>query len=124
MRLRDGRAPKGLETNDGYLAPWGRDWPAGDWERLIPDPRLRKRFRDELEPTPIVLFDERMPAFPGWPDAGCAYLLFSRFYVATAGEAADRGWLVRELVGQHLHMLVEPEAVADALLGLTAELGA
>jgi hypothetical protein len=123
MHLRDGRDPDSLKTIDGCLAPWGRGWPAETWETLIPDRQLRERFCAELEPVPLALFEEPLPVFAGWPDASCGYLLFSRFYGATAAEAADRGWPVRELPGEHLHMLAQPKAVADALLGLTAELG-
>jgi hypothetical protein len=42
-------------------------------------------------------------------------------YQAPAREAASRGWPVRELPGEHLHMLVRPADVATAIIGLAAE---
>jgi len=38
----------------------------------------------------------------------------------TVGAAHQRDWPVRELVGEHLHMLIDPGAVAAALVGLAA----
>jgi hypothetical protein len=68
--------------------------------------------------------DEPIPVFPGWPDAPCGYLRFRPGYAVPAAEAAARGWACREIDGGHFHMLVEPVAVADALLGLIAHMGA
>lgn len=55
--------------------------------------------------------------------APCGYLLPSPVYEAAAAEAHSRGWAHRELDGGHFHLLVDPPAVASALLELVAETG-
>lgn len=123
LRLREDRKPEELGSVAGFLPNWGEAWPDETWGGLIPDAQLRRRFRAELRPTPLALFDEPVTAPSGWPDAPCAYLLFSAFYRPLAEEALGRGWPVREVRSQHLHMLVEPEVVAAAILSLTSEMG-
>jgi hypothetical protein len=52
----------------------------------------------------------------------CAYLLFSDAYREQADEAGRRGWCVGEISGaKHLHTVVDPVAVTDALLCLTSD---
>ena len=57
-----------------------------------------------------------MPA--SWPACRCAFLQFSPGYREPAAAARRRGWPVRELPGDHLHMLIDPDAVAAALIDL------
>jgi len=90
----------------------------------IEDARLRQRFAAEVPDVPLAVYEEPLPVLPDWPDAPCGYLLFSAPYEADARRAQVRGWAFRELPGGHFHMLVEPLAVADALLNLVHELGA
>jgi hypothetical protein len=42
--------------------------------------------------------------------------------VARGQAPASRGWPVRELPGDHLHMLVRAADVATAIIGLAAEI--
>ncbi len=85
---------------------------------VLPDDDRRERFLAELPPIPLALFGE-MITFPAeWPDAPCGYLRLSEFYKPLAREAAVEGWPVAEIDAQHLHLLVDPPAVADLLLEL------
>jgi pimeloyl-ACP methyl ester carboxylesterase len=43
---------------DGVLPRWGEEWPDTAWQRLIPDGAMRERFRAELRPTPLALYEE------------------------------------------------------------------
>jgi hypothetical protein len=61
--------------------------------------------------------------FGAWPDAACGYLEFSAPYVQAGTEARRRGWAFRQLPAGHFHMLVDPAAVTDTLLGLVRDLG-
>ena len=65
-----------------------------------------------------------MPVVPGWTRHPCGYLLFGPPYDAAAEEARGRGWPVIELPGQHLHIVVDPAAVARALLEMARRLSA
>jgi len=90
----------------------------------IEDAQLRSRFVADVPDVPLAVYEEPLPVRLDWPDAPCGYLLFSQPYAADAREASMRQWAYRELLGGHVHMLVEPVAVADALLDLADEMGA
>jgi thioesterase domain-containing protein len=98
---------------------WPR-WSDADLSDVLTDPGDRRRVLGELNPRPQSFWDEEVPVFEGWPDAACGYLLFGPPYDTSAREAERRGWPVERLPGGHFHMLVEPEAVATALLELAA----
>ena len=55
---------------------------------------------------------------------GCGYLVFGPPYDREAGEARSRGWLVRELPGQHLHQLVDPAGTAGQLVAMAQAIAA
>jgi hypothetical protein len=64
-----------------------------------------------------------VPSPPGWETLPTAYLAFGDTYAEERSTAERRHWPVRTLPGEHLHLLVDPEAVTDALLELIAGLG-
>jgi len=66
---------------------------------------------------------ELIPVFAGWPDAPCAYIKFSRGFQSPAGQARQRGWVTYEFDGGHFHMLVDPTAVANALVDFARQIG-
>jgi hypothetical protein len=106
---------------DGLVPPWPRWWPAEELSPLFPDERTRQAVSAEAEPLPLAFFEERLPPVPPtWDARSCGYLRFSEGYLEPAREAADRGWPVRDLPGEHLHLLVDPPGVAAALAALTA----
>jgi hypothetical protein len=100
----------------GLLPPWGESWPGSLWEELLPDESVRAAFRAELGPTPVAVYEEAVPE-PA-TSVSHAYVQFSGAYNEEAADARARGWRVVQLDGGHLHMLVRPHAVADALVGL------
>lgn len=106
-------------AQDGYLPTWTD----ADLTEVIPDEAVRRRFVAELRPTPLEVYEEPLPVFAGWPDAPCGYLWFSPPYTQAVQQARLRGWPVRELQAGHFHMLVDPAAVADALMSLVEALG-
>ena len=99
---------------DGLLPVWSD----ADLKPSIPDDALRRRFVAELRPLPLLAYEEPLPVFSGWPDAPCAYLLFTPTYEAMLHEAETRGWPTARLGGTHFQMLVEPRSVADAVADL------
>jgi hypothetical protein len=88
---------------------------------LIPDPARRAATLAELRPRPLAFFTETLPQVAAWPDAPCAYLRFSAAYAMHIAAARARGWPTRAFDAGHFHQLVDPEAVAGALLALAAE---
>jgi hypothetical protein len=101
-----------------YLENGGRfpNWSSDDLHEIIPDENLRKRLVADINPRALDFFTEPIPAFDGWPDAPCVYILLSEPYKSAATQARESGWRTYELKAGHFHMLVEPGAVADLLI--------
>jgi hypothetical protein len=103
------------------VPPWPQWWPSEDLSPLFPDEAARESVTGEARPLPQAFFEEVLPALPdGSPPCVAGYLVFSEPYRREAGEAARAGWPVRELPGGHLHMLVDPGAVAATIVRLAA----
>ena len=106
-------------AKDGLLPTWSDE----DLREVIPNDEVRRRFVAELRPLPLVAYEEPLPVFTGWPDAPCGYLQFSSVYDQPARDAQGRGWPYTRIDGGHFHMLVDPSAVASALVNLAAKMG-
>ena len=94
------------------------NWSNEDLEEQIPDARFRRMVIEEFRPLPLAYFEETIPVFDGWPDAACAYLKFSSAYDVPAEREREAGWAYLGMKEGHLHMLVDPPAVAEALIEL------
>jgi hypothetical protein len=121
-------APAELRTQlragaeDGRMPSWDRWWPPGALERLVPDDAARAKLVAELEPLPVDYFEAPAPA--DRLEGPCAYLQLSGAYDDEARIAGRQGWPVVRLPMNHLAILTQPKAVASALDGLAAQLGA
>ncbi len=104
---------------DGWLPRWSDWFGEGAIAEILPDETVRRPFLDELERVPVAYLEEPPPVFPVWPDAPCAYLQLSRAYDQEAQAARASGWQVENLETGHLHMLVDPQGVAEKILALT-----
>jgi hypothetical protein len=100
---------------DGGTFP---DWSEDDLASIVPDQGLRRELVAGLRPRGLDFFSEPIPVFAGWPDAPCGYLQFSSAYDAPAKRAREAGWPFKGIAAGHFHPLVDPSAVADALLDL------
>lgn len=109
-------------ARDGPVPPWPRWWPGEDLSSLFPDEATRQAVSREAGSLPLAFFEEPLPVLPdGWPRCRAAYLDFSEPYRREARVATRAGWPVRELPGEHLHMLISPGEVATAITSLAAE---
>jgi len=98
-------------ATDGLLPAWTED----DLQEAIPDPAIRRVFVAELQPTPLAVYEEKIPVPQSWPDAPCAYLRFSETYRSMAAKAEQRGWPCRHLDGSHFHLLVDADETAEQI---------
>lgn len=105
-------------NSDGLLPPWTRWWDGEDLSGLFPDARTREAVEAEQQRLPLSYFRESVPVPAGWPGRPGAYLAFGAGYEPERAAAAARGWPVITLPGEHLHMLVDPAQVADAIAAL------
>jgi pimeloyl-ACP methyl ester carboxylesterase len=100
----------------GNLPPWTSWWGEADVTVLFPDAEVRARVEAEQVRMPLAYWDHPPPASPGWDRVPCGYLWFGEPYDALADRAAAHGWSTRNVPGNHLHMLIDPDAVATAVL--------
>jgi pimeloyl-ACP methyl ester carboxylesterase len=106
---------------DGTLPPWSTWWGESAMRDLVPDDELRASLVREMPSLPLSYLEQAVPSPQGWDSVHCAYLLLSDAYEEAATEARERGWRVEEITGgQHLHIALAPEPVADALIRLSA----
>ncbi|HEX6539659.1 MAG TPA: alpha/beta fold hydrolase [Candidatus Dormibacteraeota bacterium] len=103
---------------DGVLPPWTTWWPDEEAARLFPDRETMRRFQRDEPRLPLAYYEQAVPAPAGWDDRHCAFLLYSDAYAPTAEVARGRGWPVEAIAGEHLHMLVDPAATANAIIRL------
>lgn len=110
-------------AREGMLPPWNQWWDATQFDVLLPDGQLRAAFIAELEPVPLDLLDEVVPAVEDWPDAPCGYLRLSDAYELEEAHAARSGWAVSRIDGGHLDIITREEEVTIRLLALLVRLG-
>lgn len=109
-------------ARDGLLPPWSEWFGPEAMAAVLPDETIRHRFLAELPAAPLALFTEPIPVFAGWPEAACGYLHLSGAYGPQTEAARVAGWPVLEMAAAHLHMLVNPTAVSDAVLELAQKM--
>ena len=106
-----------LADADGLLPPWTKWWDPAEIAALFPDAQTQHAVEAEEQRLPLGYFRGELEVPTGW-DQGFAgaYLAFGSTYAAEAASARRRGWPVRTFEGAgHLHQLVDPGGVADAI---------
>jgi hypothetical protein len=118
-------APEGLLSQvralagaDGRLPRWTDWWSPEDVGSLLPDADVRRAVADDQPRLPVDYFEQVVPVPAGWPPTQGAYLQFTAVYDSDAARARSAGWVVQRMSGGHLHQVVDPVAVADAVMGL------
>ena len=110
------------KASDGLLPRWTDWWDEEAVAPLFPDQRTRQAVSEEQPRLPLSYYEASVPAPVGWDAQPCAYLLFGPPYNELADEARERGWIVQQLPGRHLHQLVDPDGVARLLLAIADQM--
>jgi pimeloyl-ACP methyl ester carboxylesterase len=110
-------------AKDGRVPRWSEWWPEEAMRAFVPDEDLRRQISEETPCLPLACFRDSVPVPAGWTNMPCGYLQFSDRYQSPADEARARGWRIARLDGDHLHMVVDPDATADALIEIVSRLG-
>lgn len=112
-----------LVDADGHLPPWTQWWSEEDVAPLFPDATSRAAVEAEQPRLSLAYFRAQVPAAPGWAEVlACGYLAFGDTYAEEVERARAAGWPVRRLDGRHLHLLVDPMAVAEQVDRLVDQL--
>jgi hypothetical protein len=114
---------RGLADPDGRLPRWTDWWSEEDVAPMFPDDQVRQAVTAEQPRLPLAYYQEQVPVPAGWDQRRGGYLLFSPAYAGQADLARARGWPVRTTEGEHLHQIVDPEAVSLALIDLATAPG-
>ena len=110
-------------ADNGWLPPWNEWFGEAAMREVLPDDSLRYEFISQLLPIPLALFEETIPGVVGWSGKSAGYIYFGDVYETEVQLVQEMGWPTVRLEGQHLHMLVEPAAVTEAILNLLALCG-
>ncbi|HEY6786259.1 MAG TPA: alpha/beta hydrolase [Trebonia sp.] len=110
----------GLADDTGTLPAWTRWWDDEDLSGLFPSAQVRALVEGEQRQLPLSYFAETLPVPEAWPARRGAYLAFGDGYAAEHAVATALGWATRVIDGEHLHMLVDPPALAAAIARLAA----
>lgn len=114
----------GLSDAEGLLPPWTRWWSDEDVEAVVPDPQVLAGIRAVEPRLPLSYVRGRLGAPPGWQQAPQAFLAFGATYADELALADGLGWPTAVIEGAgHLHHLVQPDAVAAAVVDLATRLG-
>jgi len=113
---------RGLADDRRRLPRWTDWWPDEDIASLLPDPVMRAQVVDDQPRLPLDYYEQTVPVPGAWWSVPCAYLQFSAAYDSEAARARRAGWPVRVLRGEHLHQVVDPDGVTDALVRIAADI--
>lgn len=108
------------EQPDGLVAPWSTWWPREDIEAVIGE-HWGLLTADEPR-VPLRLLTKQPSAPADWLARRSGYVAFGQAYAEQATLVQAGGWEVRRLDGDHLHLLIAPDEVADTLLEVAARL--
>ena len=108
--------------DEGVLSPWLDWWSDEIVDRILPDPGVRAALRADMPRLPRSFYDEPVSVPLGWAEKPCGYLRLSAAYDADHEEARRRGWPHTTIDGHHLSIVMEADAVLDAIDTLISDL--
>jgi hypothetical protein len=109
---------RAMADADGRLPRWTDWWPAEDVAGLVRDAGVRDELVAEQPSLPLDYYEQLLPVPAAWWSVPTAYLRLSEAYDEELAAAQLAGWPTVSMPGQHLHQVVDPVGVADALLDL------
>jgi pimeloyl-ACP methyl ester carboxylesterase len=111
-----------LAGADGHLPVWTSWWDESDVAELFPDRAVQVRVEAEQAHMPLAYYDHLPPVPDGWQRTPCGVIWFAEPYDSGAERASAYGWPTKHIPGRHLHLLVDPDAVAAAILEMVGDL--
>ena len=106
----------------GVLPRWTDWWPADVVEELVPDAHMRAEVVADQPQLPMRFYETPVITGKDWTRRRCGFVWFAPPYDEQAAVAAGLGWPVERVPGQHLHLVVDAEAVTKAMIAVVQEL--
>lgn len=115
---------RGLARPDGLLPPWTQWWDAASVAGLFADDATRALVEAGQPRLPLAYLEADLPGSPRWHErVAAAYVAFGDTYAEEVATARALGWPTATLVGRHLHLLADPEAVAAQVSAMVTRVG-
>jgi hypothetical protein len=90
--------------------------------RCSPDGEVRARVEAEQMRLPLACYDRLLSTPDSWDRASpCGCIWCGEPYDAVVERASADGWPITHVPGRYLHLLVDPDAVATAVLELAGD---
>ncbi|MFN8167724.1 MAG: hypothetical protein U0S36_02955 [Candidatus Nanopelagicales bacterium] len=115
---------RGMADQRGLLPRWTDWWEPEDVAALLHDPVQRAAMVAEQPRLPLAYYEQLLPVPETWWGVPTAYLRLSEAYDEELDQARRDGWPTAAMEGHHLHQLVDPVGVADAVLDLAVQASA
>lgn len=105
-----------LADTEGLLPRWTDWWPEEDVAALFPPGPVRWEIEGGQPRVTLDYLRSTVDVPAGWPHSvPGAYLAFGDSYAEDQSRAEALGWPTARLDGHHLHMLMDPGAVASRI---------
>ena len=108
------------QASDGMLPVL---WSEADLESTIVCADIRRRFVEELRPTPLRVYEEPVPVGIGVEDRDHGYVLLTKQYGDPFDIASARGWVTERRESSHFHLLNDPAQMAEILVSVGTRIG-
>ena len=107
-----------LTDDDGLLPPWTEWFDERQIAALFPSRAMRFHIEAQQPQLPLKFLRSELQIDAGWDRTPASYLAFGGTYADETARARALSWPVTRLEGRHLHMIVDPVGVTDAILDL------
>ncbi|MCL4263708.1 MAG: hypothetical protein KJ069_10855 [Anaerolineae bacterium] len=124
LEMIKAESPAWVTEFENYLMADGRfpTWSDTDLQGEIADDTLRRQMLTEIRPRGLRYFSEKLPVSHHWSEVSCGYIQFTEAYNLPARRAIEQGWPFIQFQAGHFHMLVDAQAVTQALVMMAAQL--
>ena len=98
-------------------------WSEADLQSTLVCADIRRRFVEEMRPTPLRVYEEPIPVGVGAEERAHGYVLLTGQYRDSFDIASARGWITERYESSHFHPLNDPVRMAGMLVRVGTRIG-